>query len=124
VLYAKNTFSYDSLAPLISHLLNIPSRRIPLMRDVQWRKFSSAEEWSERTPWLDCRKTVNEAGERTGEDVVGAGCACFRCWPKQIWTDTESHHWLRYCWLMRTVEDNTGVPRSVLREEGAGYRYQ
>jgi len=60
----------------------------------------SVEEWSAGAPWLYCRKIrtdvsgkgISRYEEGEGEDVVGAGCACFRCWPKHIWTDTEASY--------------------------------
>jgi hypothetical protein len=36
-LYRKNTFTFSSIALVISHLLNIPPQRIPVMKDVKWR---------------------------------------------------------------------------------------
>lgn len=71
----------------------------------------SASEWSNSTPWLDCRKRrggvlgigagLEGNGEgkthyRRGEkedDELGAGCACWECWPEQVWTDTH----VSYC---------------------------
>jgi hypothetical protein len=37
ILYSKNTFTFSSTARVISHLLNIPPQRIPVMKDVKWR---------------------------------------------------------------------------------------
>ncbi|KAE9362594.1 hypothetical protein N431DRAFT_358358 [Stipitochalara longipes BDJ] len=81
ILYSKNTFAFSSMAPLISHILNIPPQRVAVMRDVKWnRMFIGATVWSTTMPWLECRR-------RKGT-VEAAGCACFMCWPKQTRTDT------------------------------------
>lgn len=37
VLYGKNTFTFSRIGALVSHLLNIPPQRIPVMRDVRWK---------------------------------------------------------------------------------------
>jgi hypothetical protein len=37
VLYRKNTFTFSRIGALVSHLLNIPPQRIPVMRDVRWK---------------------------------------------------------------------------------------
>lgn len=37
VLYAKNSSTFTRIGSLVSHLLNISPRRIPVMRDVRWK---------------------------------------------------------------------------------------
>lgn len=37
VFYGKNTFTFSRIGPLVSHLLNIPPQRIPVMRSVKWK---------------------------------------------------------------------------------------
>jgi hypothetical protein len=37
VLYGNNTFTFSRIGALVSHLLNIPPQRIPVMRDVKWK---------------------------------------------------------------------------------------
>ncbi|PMD46805.1 hypothetical protein L207DRAFT_221131 [Hyaloscypha variabilis F] len=81
ILYSKNTFTFSSMAPLISHLLNIPPQRVAVMRDVKWRMFIGADQWCTDMPWLECRIE----GRRVADE---AGCACYLCWPKEIASDT------------------------------------
>jgi hypothetical protein len=101
VLYGKNTFTFASTTPVISHLLNIPTHRIEVMKDVKWRYdpllplagraslktfpsrvFLSAEDWNDEMPWLECRKVL------LGASGEGAGCVCYQCWPKEVGKDT------------------------------------
>lgn len=79
-------------------------RYVPLQNSdlrISWnrdRTIVRPDEWSEATPWLDCRKKAKSGEEEVKEVVEGAGCACWECWPEQVWVDNH------VCPLSRILE--------------------